>query len=80
MNWISVKERLPELDPPYYDEEFKMKIKPLCKEVLICSGDYVVEGYYWPEKKIFSSHFFDEEDVTHWMPLPAPPSKEAGHQ
>ena len=66
MNWISVKECLPEDG----------------KEVLVCdtrdgiiavlehdSGEYASPWHgceYW----------LDEDEITHWMPLPEPPKEE----
>ena len=74
--WISVDERLP-------DEELN-QIKRLFPgenevEVLVMiEGAYIATTLYWDGEK-----FYDETstyEVTHWMPLPAPPEKEHDHE
>ena len=69
--WISVDERLP-------DEELN-QIKRLFPgenevEVLVMiEGAYIATTLYWDGEK-----FYDETstyEVTHWMPLPAPPDR-----
>lgn len=74
--WISVDERLP-------DEELN-QIKRLFPgenevEVLVMiEGAYIATTLYWDGEK-----FYDETstyEVTHWMPLPAPPEKEDSHE
>lgn len=69
--WISVEERLPEVDQP----------------VMICAfGKSVGEGIYrghdgfhhvW--KMYASSGTYWDGEVTHYMPLPEPPPKEDGN-
>jgi len=66
--WISVKDRLPEVD----------------KSILYCAfGRSVGEGVYrgfdgrhhvWNMYAVSGTHWDDE--VTHWMPLPEPPEEE----
>lgn len=64
--WISVKERLPE------------KETPNCTvDVLVTDGTHINIGYYdytagmwWTLEDCFYFH------VTHWMPLPEPPTLE----
>ena len=68
LKWISVEERLPEVDQP----------------VMICAfGKSVGEGVYrghdgfhhvW--KMYASSGTYWDDEVTHWMPLPQPPKEE----
>ena len=74
--WLSVEERLP-------DEELN-QIKRLFPgenevEVLVMiEGAYIATTLYWDGEK-----FYDETstyEVTHWMPLPAPPKKERDHE
>ena len=69
-NWISVKERLPEVMGDY----------------LVCLNNrdaiIVWKGWYFKPDKNFSYHrwtncFGDKlSAVTHWMPLPEPPSSD----
>ena len=66
--WISVKDRLPEID-----------ILVLC-----CSLKSLSPTYGWYNGNFWSvndepNHFKDKIDrisfITHWMPLPAPPKE-----
>ena len=63
MKWISVKDELPKID---------------CY-LIGSNGDYVSELFYhsrtdlWMEVNSKNSEPFD--DITHWMPLPKPPTK-----
>ena len=66
MEWISVKERLPDEGQmvliashcPYVDND----------EVTICHAQYSESGYF------DDFGFTFNEQVTHWMPLPNPPA------
>lgn len=62
MNWISVKERLPQ------DEE----------SVLVWGCGFIEIGWYDASDKCWCTDDFDYDDdqVTHWMPLPEPPKEE----
>lgn len=59
--WVSVKERLPELG----------------ERVLFTEGVFVCEGYVSQYNNWFRSNGMKWDmfrtEVTHWMPLPAPP-------
>jgi hypothetical protein len=63
MEWISVKDRLPEKDIP----------------VLCYDGTYIDVGEYWydeNDKPVFFNPPSPPKDyITHWMPLPKPPEK-----
>ena len=67
MEWISVKDRLPQ--PNEWDS-------------IITNGKFVCWGHFYePEKKWYRDACREVEDIknkriTHWMPLPKPPEKE----
>jgi hypothetical protein len=62
MEWISVKEKLP----------------PSGKPILAIGGGYVeVVVYRSPPNSFATHHGGYLRDVTHWMPLPAPPIEQA---
>ncbi len=62
MQWISVKDRLPEIDTYviWVTESGFMFIKEIDKD----------DGAWWKEKTAYSGN------ITHWMPLPEPPKGE----
>lgn len=64
MEWISIKDRLPEKDIP----------------VLCFDGTYINIMEYWYDEKDESVFFNPpsplKNNITHWMPLPSPPEKE----
>ena len=62
MEWISVYNRLPDSS----------------NEVIITNGEFILGGYGW-YGDYFSNDYDDNiplEEVTHWMPMPAPPKTE----
>lgn len=63
VEWVSVKERLPELG----------------ERVLFTEGVFVCEGYVSQYNNWFRSNGMKWDmfrtEVTHWMPLPAPPDR-----
>lgn len=67
-SWISVKDRLPELTMPPHDV--------LVYHDLNC-GMFIDRAWYSHEKNKWRSAVGMNLNVTHWMPLPAPPEKEA---
>lgn len=67
-SWISVKDRLPELTMPPHDV--------LVYHDLNC-GMFIDRAWYSHEKDKWRSAVGMNLNVTHWMPLPAPPEKEA---
>jgi hypothetical protein len=66
MNWISVKDALPQLGTPVlaYRTDGVVRVTHFYKT-----------GVLTPKTK--AHRFFQNEEmiVTHWMPLPAPPTK-----
>lgn len=73
--WVSVKDRLPEMSESYTGGG----PKSVC--VLIFNGRFVSEGRYeetFAKRRPVWKGFMglSERAVTHWMPLPDPPSGE----
>lgn len=70
MEWISIKESLPEAD---------------CS-VLVTTGKYIVIADWYSESQRFSPQDREDaiaiphESFTHWMPLPAQPKERANEQ
>lgn len=67
-NWINVKDRIPERTMPPHDV--------LVYHDLNC-GMYIDRAWYSHEKNKWMSAVGMNLKVTHWMPLPEPPQKEA---
>jgi hypothetical protein len=69
MEWISVKERLP--------EKKGMRILIVCD---LRSGPYITIGEWgndeWDIDRPDRLYGLSAESVTYWMPLPEPPNKE----
>ena len=69
MDWISIEERKP--------KEEKGR-KGFSVNVLVTDGIRVKIGFYIFKYSIFECGEYinkDLDEVTHWMPLPEPPSK-----
>ena len=66
--WISVKERLPEIG-----EWVLINGPEVCQRIEPPSASWKAE-YAWNTDH---ETFYYPEDITHWMPLPAPPKEEA---
>ena len=60
MEWISVKDRLPEKEEVHY---------------LIYDGYEIVMGMI-DNGKLITLEFIEIDDATHWMPLPKPPKED----
>jgi hypothetical protein len=99
VKWISIKERLPDLEWSEPDQEGKKSWAPqqvlLLRKLKYCNGEtrqvcsvgeYDTTGI--PSVWRTWHEYVDEEgcddtdgrvvdDVTHWMPLPAPPTEDA---
>ena len=63
--WVSVEERLPEKNAQVLMWSAKWNIAE--------AGSYY-NGRFWVYSEIGDAYIAD--DITHWMPLPAPPEKE----
>ena len=70
MEWISVKDRLPE------ENKYKTMIVAwkdddaigVCGDVCFFNGKFITHDHHYSE-------IDDFDGVTHWMPLPTPPSE-----
>ncbi len=81
MEWISVKDRLPELydfvlvlaDNPGTNEPKPIAISRLkmCGWEFLHTNDMWTHGVYMD-----ITYNIDLDDITHWMHLPSPPPKE----
>ncbi len=67
MNWISVKERLPE------DGELVLVYNARDDFLAVLEHDSSEYESPWHG----GDYWLDEDDVTHWMPLPELPKEEA---
>lgn len=67
--WISVKDRLPEVN------------EPVLMRVTCCDYHNIEQGHYQGYGKWVNCWYSMRNEglypVTHWMPLPAPPTAEA---
>lgn len=77
-NWISVKDRLPELQtpvlvyvPPYSDDE-----EEYCGHVAMSYYTYSAKGGFWAgtDGNVYGAIGIIHEP-TYWMPLPEPPEE-----
>ena len=66
--WIPVSERLPEIDKEYGDVD-----------VLVYTDEGIIEATTY-DKDDGWGLWVEAGEVTHWMPLPAPPEKGAEHE
>lgn len=73
MEWISVKDRLPEegvLVLTFSKKSLKGKNSYFCLEYMIKFEDDSSEPYIWSHRLV------DEwSELSHWMPLPGKPEK-----
>ena len=66
MEWISVKERLPDEQGAVLGYCIGGKHKQLSW----------MDIYYWTGEKFGHPNPHENDEVTHWMPLPEPPKEE----
>lgn len=83
MNWISVKDQLPEI-AERYDETIAANI--MASEPVLASlgGKDVLYGFFEARKDkvvfmhaptnydVFGDYEYELDEISHWMPLPAP--------
>lgn len=74
MEWISVKDRLPENDKATEKSEFVLCFIPVDK---INGGHFQRTLYYDATLKMWKLNYKTPVawEVTHWMPLPEPPKQ-----
>lgn len=58
--WISVDDRMPEVGQFYNYSD----------NVLVWDGQFIRNSCWWPSLKGWND---DEDNITHWQPLPQPP-------
>lgn len=73
MNWISVDERLPSDEAPVLGTNGRT--------IGVYMRFFDADGWCWSQQKWCwnladpdGCEFDDDYEITHWMPLPAPPS------
>lgn len=73
MNWISVKDRLPQMSQDKLVKGYKqIQVLAYCDKGMVCAWFQIdTEKFYdvsgWLGTEIYN--------VTHWMPLPEPPKE-----
>ena len=72
MNWISVKDRLPEEDSTKFII-FTEGVDVYCGRYY-SRNSFNRESFFIVESQ--NGHIFNDSNVTHWMPLPDPPKDE----
>ena len=65
--WISVKDRLPEIDKKVLVCDIDVEDEPVIHTYELSIDE---DGYFWSDE---GGWWIDFECVTHWMPLPEPP-------
>lgn len=71
--WISVKDRLPEITEP--DVHGKIAFSPKVLTYTVCDGGYTFVSIqrYINKGRWLLDMLADGRRTTHWMPLPEPP-------
>ena len=76
--WVSVEERLPEDDVSEHKVQIAVLVLTDRETVKIKNRTYHPEKFYYgkfyPERWDWGT--FNDDRITHWMLLPAPPTKE----
>ena len=75
--WVSVEERLPEDDTSEYKAQIAVLVLTDRESIKIKKRTYhpgrVYYGKFYPERWDWGT--FNDDRITHWMPLPAPPDR-----
>ena len=69
--WVSVEDRLPEKGQTVLFHQ---------KDGFICCAEYFAGNALMSPGWFIDNDSWDAKEVTHWMPLPAPPKKEHDHE
>ncbi len=86
MDWISVKDRLPEKDIPVlaFSEDGVIQVVVYYHHAYRAASENIINGvkYTLPESKELQSwsctcedSYYQMDRFTHWMPLPEPPKE-----
>ena len=85
VKWISVKDKLPEKHDAYLCAEYSKIFNQYFVRILYFAEDlYKWDRFAFPDGKGKSGFYWSDSEwgcgladgVTHWMPLPEPPTKE----
>jgi len=75
--WVSVEDRLPEDDTSEYKAQIAVLVLTDRESIKIKKRTYhpgrVYYGKFYPERWDWGT--FNDDRITHWMPLPAPPDR-----
>ena len=79
--WVSVEERMPEDDLPEGTNRLQIKVLVAIKAkngYTVRTQNRIRQEQSWSNKEPFTAWYwkFSHGEVTHWMPLPAPPGKD----
>ena len=77
--WISVKERLPTVSEYRNGDKFKSMDSNELVPFLVCCEDTEIPFRAFYDGKNWGDGL-GKQNVTHWMPLPAPPEEGAEHE
>ena len=73
--WVAVEDRLPEDDTSEYKAQIAVLVLTDRESIKIKKRTYhpgrVYYGKFYPERWDWGT--FNDDRITHWMPLPAPP-------
>lgn len=80
MEWISVKERLPERNEPligYNDDDVQEVMMDNFEATVLAyskdRGCFKAKLHSWGWSEVAKNSIDSTVEVTHWMPLPSPP-------